>query len=412
MTGPTAHHELGASGAYRWLVCLGSVAAQRGLAESSSVYAEEGTSAHELGEATLNFWKGVKGATRATQEWNKAAVAAGYDVREMVREVDKYVEYVKDLCKGDPDALAVELRVSFGDLIPGGFGTSDTVVVLRDDDGEVDRIDIGDLKYGRGKQVEAANNPQLRLYAFGTVLSLIADGVLDEDLDDFDAITIGLHICQPRLNHFDADEMTVSELFKWAQDDVAPVVQDITDGDETRRAGSHCDFCKVQATCREKAEQQARDLDTDFDDFVEDGPKTPNADELTADEIGKLLAHRKDVEKWFKALEAHAYAEIEKGGDVPGWKLVAGRRSRKWEDDAVVFDAFRNQRALKQDEYAPRKLLTPPQAEKLLAKGSKILDMIIATDGKPTLVKASDKKPALTFGNIVDEFDNDDEAEI
>lgn len=410
MTGPSAHHELGASGAYRWLVCPGSVAAQRGKPDSSSVYAEEGTSAHELGEATLNFWKKTPGATRATQDWNKAATAAGYDIKEMVREVDKYVEYVKDLCQGDPDTLAVEVRVGFGDVIPGGFGTSDVVVVIRDADGLVVAIHVVDLKYGKGKQVDAANNPQLRLYGYGTILGLIEAGVLDEDLDDFDAITVGLHICQPRLNHFDDVETTVTELVDWAEGYVAPKVVKITEGDETRVAGSHCDFCKAQATCRVKAEKHAADLDTDFDDFVDDGPEAPHVDNLTAEEIGKLLAHKKDVEKWFEALKAHVYTTIKSGGSIPGFKLVAGNNAQKWTvNEEELLEAFKGQRALKQDEYAPRKLLTPAAAAKVLPENSKIRSLIEKKPGAPVLADEKSKKPALEFKPIEDDFDDEDD---
>lgn len=413
MTGPAAHHELGASGAYRWLVCLGSVAAQRGLPDSSSVYAEEGDSAHELGEHTLNFWKKVPGATRATQDWHKAATAAGYDVNEMVRETEKYVEYVKDLCHGNPEALAVEMRVGFGDVIPGGFGTSDTVVVNRDADGLVSDIHIADLKYGKGKQVDATGNPQLSLYGYGTVLELISLGVLDEDLDDFDAINVGLHICQPRLNHFDDHTTTVAELIEWAETTVAPKVVAINEGNETRVAGSHCDFCKVQATCRVKAEKQAADLDTDFDDFLDDGPKQPNPDDLTPEEIGRLLAHKKDVEKWFDAMKAHAYAEIEKGNDVPGWKLVAGNNAQKWTlDEAALMDAFKGQRALKQDEYAPRKIISPAQAVKLLPEKSTIRKLIEKKPGRPVLADSKSKKPALEFKSITDDFDDEENEDL
>jgi len=410
MTGPTAHHELGASGAYRWIPCPGSVPAQRGKSDESSVYALEGTSAHELAECTLNFWKRESGATQATQDWSKAATAAGYDKSEMLREVDKYIDYVKDLCRDDPDALTVEMEVSLDPAIPGGFGTSDTVVVLRDSRALLERIDIGDLKYGKGKQVFADNNPQLKLYAYGTIKKLIAEGVVDEDLDDFDEILVGLHICQPRLDHFDSVDMTITELFEWVEATIVPAVTNINNGDETRVAGSHCDFCKAQATCREKAEQHARDLDTDFDDFIEDGPDMTKANELSADEIGKLLAHKKDVEKWFEALKAHAYAEIEAGRNVPGWKLVAGNNAQKWNvDNDALLDAFKGQRALKQDEYAPRKLLSPAAAVKLLPEKSTIRDLITKAPGKPVLADAKSKKPALVFKDMFDDAEDEDD---
>lgn len=412
MTGPEAHHELGASGAHRWLICPGSVPAQRGKADKSSVYAEEGTSAHELAEAFFNFWKKAPGSTRAIQDWRKAAEAAGYDANEMARETEKYLEYVRDLCGGNPDRLRVEVRVEFGDLIPGGFGTVDAQVITLDELEEtVERIDIGDLKYGKGKRVDAVGNVQMRLYAYGTLVGLMGEGLIDPEFDDFDSIPVGLHICQPRLEHFDDETITAQDVLDWAETVASPAVKRIDDGDLTRVPGDGCTFCKAAATCKAKAEKHAADLETDFDDFVEDGPEAPNVDELTPEQIGKLLAHKKDVENWFESLKAHVYNAIESGEDVPGWKLVAGNRSKAYTGTVEeMFEAFKKQRALKQDEYAPRKLLTPAQALKVLPEKSSIRDLIIQKDGKPVLADEASKKPALTFAKITDDFD--DEGDI
>ena len=407
MSGPSAHHELGASGAYRWLKCPGSVAAQRGSVDESSVYAREGTSAHELAEASLLFWKKTEGSSRAIMGWRAQAETEGFDTKEMIFETEKYLDYVKDLCGGDPGALEVEQRVAFGSVIPGGFGTADAVVVSRDSGGNIQRIDVADLKYGKGKRVDAAGNPQLRLYAYGAVLGLIDAGFLDEDLDDFDTILVRGHIGQPRLEHFDAETLSVSGLIAWAETEVAPVVAAINAGDETRVAGSHCDFCNAQATCRAKAEQHAADLHTDWDDFVETGPGSPNADGLTAEEVGKLLAHKKAVEKWFEALKAYAYTEIKNGREIPGWKLVAGNRVQTWTvGEPELLEAFKSQRALKQDEYAPRKLLSPAQASKLLPEKSKLRDLIYKKPGSAVLADAKSKKPAIEFKPVEDEFDD------
>ena len=89
------------------------------------------------------------------------------------------------------------------------------------------------INYEGGKIVFAEENPQLMLYGYGAVLGLIDDGTLDEDFDDFDAIEVGLHICQPRLNHFDDHTVMVSELIAWAEAEVAPRVKNIANGVET-----------------------------------------------------------------------------------------------------------------------------------------------------------------------------------
>ena len=47
---PKLHAKLSASGAHRWMACPGSVAAEDGLPDKSSSFAEEGTIAHDVME--------------------------------------------------------------------------------------------------------------------------------------------------------------------------------------------------------------------------------------------------------------------------------------------------------------------------------------------------------------------------
>lgn len=399
----SAHHELGASGAYRYLVCHGSVAAQRGKPEESSIYADEGTEAHELSELTLLTWQG-KTVVEKTAEWSKRIQEKGYDNAEMVRETTKYVEYVKDLCNDDPKRLRVEARVGLSPAIPGGFSTADAVIVSHEN-GTIRQIDIADLKYGKGKRVDAKENPQLRLYAYGVIMELIDLGDIDDMLDDLNEIAVRMHICQPRLDHFDDDVMTVAQLLDWVDSTVIPSVEAIEAGDETRVAGDHCQFCKAEGNCKTRAEFVTESLADDWDDFVENGPRAEKVDELTAIEVGRILDHAKTIDAWLKSVKAHAYATIENGGHIPGHKIVEGRMTRKWSDEDAVLEMFKAQRKLKQDDYSPRKLISPAQAEKALPRGSKILAEIVAEPGKPTLVDASNKKPALSFQTVDEMFD-------
>ena len=56
-----AHAKLSASGAGRWASCPGSVQMEDGIPDSESVYAKEGTLAHELSELKLKHYLDPKG---------------------------------------------------------------------------------------------------------------------------------------------------------------------------------------------------------------------------------------------------------------------------------------------------------------------------------------------------------------
>src|SRR5690606_17957678 len=114
------------------------------LFRSVSEYAAEGTKAHKLAEGIL---------------LDKIDEPAD-GTNEMFEHVSRYVEAVLE--KWIPGAqLYVEQRLEFSPWVPEGFGTGDAVIVSDD------VLEIIDLKYGKGVQVDAENNPQLRLYALG-----------------------------------------------------------------------------------------------------------------------------------------------------------------------------------------------------------------------------------------------------
>ena len=49
-----AHARLSASGAHRWYHCPGSVTLEESFPDRGSIYAEEGTLAHDLAEIVLS----------------------------------------------------------------------------------------------------------------------------------------------------------------------------------------------------------------------------------------------------------------------------------------------------------------------------------------------------------------------
>jgi hypothetical protein len=85
---------------------------------------------------------------------------------------------------------------------------------------------------------------------------------------------------------------------------------------------------------------------------------------------------------------------IERGQNVPGYKLVEGKSNRQWRDEEDAKAALGEE--LKVTDIFTKKLISPAQAEKKLGKGHQVVTQhSIKPEGKPALAPLSDKRPAL-----------------
>lgn len=373
------HAVLSASGAHRWINCPPSVKLNESLPVGTSIYAEEGTLAHEICELKIRktFLEPMTAKAYSTK-LNKLKKHELFQ-KEMLGYTDTYLEYIQNLvhsCETAP-VIAVEKKVEFGEYVKDGYGTADCILVFGD------TLTIIDFKYGKGVPVSAEHNPQMMLYAIGAykAFSFL-----------YDIKKIRMAIIQPRISNTASEfEMSVEELFKWAHEVVKPAAELAYKGEGDFKAGEHCRFCGVRATCRERARQN---LEADFYEM-----KLPPL--LTDGEVGEALKKAQDLAKWAEHLKEYALAESLKGKIIPGWKAVNGRSIRVFKnpEEAVkkIIDSGIDEALLYE-----RKMYSLAQIEKLV--GVKQFndiagDLIEKAPGKPTLVLESDKRERIT--NIV-----------
>ena len=358
--GERAHAVLSASGADRWLNCPGSVALTRDMPDTTSSYAEWGTTCHELGELALrNRLLGEKVVFESDK----------YDA-EMYAAVAAYRNFAEGiLAEHDEKPLIwIEERLDFSRWVPGGFGTADLVLVFL----RARKAYMVDLKGGQGIKVFAADNPQLKLYGAG-VLDLL-DCIVEIH-------TIELCIVQPRIDHFDRWEIRAEELLVWLEN-IKPIAHDAYKGSATLRAGDHCTFCKVKATCPERAREATS--------LFEEHDVIPGL--LTFEQIAALLPKLDRIINWAKNIQDFAYVQVrDHGGKIPGYKLVAGRSNRRWTDEARVAEVLK-QDGFTDDDIWTKKLLGIGDAEKLVGKKHRVFELAQKAEGKPTLVPESDPR--------------------
>lgn len=374
------HALLSASGAYRWLKCPGSARLEDKFEDEPSVYAAEGTLAHEMAELKIvkHFTADLRPSEfkKRINELKKNELYCA----EMDRYTNEYRDYINDIYlsfESKPFFLA-EQRVDFSSYVPEGFGTVDCTLVG-------DKvIHIFDLKYGKGVPVTAENNPQGMLYALGTYIEQSA-------IDEIEKVVI--HIVQPRIKNTSSFEISSEELLKWAES-IKDVAQKAYEGSNEFHVGEHCGFCKANGNCRKQAEKY---MDIEVID-----PAL-----LTDEEIGEGLAKVKELSKWAKKFEDYALVRAQNGGNVKGWKLVAGRGGNRTFTDKAIAAQLLEEVGLDREEIYKTELISVTAAEKLLGEETlyKIAgNYIQKPEGKPALATLDDKRPVLELRTPAEVF--------
>lgn len=370
------HAVLSASGSHRWLNCSPSARLELEFENTGSEAAKEGTAAHALCEHKLK--KALKKRSRRP--------TSEYDSDEMEECTDGYVQFVmeqyeaaKQTCQ-DPIIL-IEQHLDFSCYVPDGFGTGDSIIVSDD------TLHIIDFKYGLGVLVDAVENPQMMLYALGAL-----------ELYDalYDIREVSMSIFQPRRENVSTWTIPTAQLKEWAENELKPKAILAYNGEGAYVPGEWCTFCRASARCRARAEEKLKLAQSEF--------RLPPL--LTDAEIEEILAIIPDLTKWANEITAYATdAAVNHGKEWDGFKVVEGRSVRKYRDEAKVAETAKEHGYT--DIYR-QSLIPMTEMQKLMGKSKfeEILgDLIYKPPGKPTLVLASDKRPAMNVSNATNDFD-------
>lgn len=372
------HAYLSASASHRWLACPPSAKLCANILDQASEYAQQGTDCHELCAYLVEKALGreVIDPTENLTYYDTEMQNCAEEYRNYVLE---QIEAAKEFCK-DPQVM-IEQRLDFSRWVENGFGTGDCVIVAD----EV--LQIIDYKHGLGVLVSAGDdehggNSQMMCYALGA---------LEVFGDIYDINQIKMTIFQPRRDNISTYTISKDDLLKWADEVLAPTAQLAYVGEGEFKAGDHCTFCKVKATCRKRAEYNLELAKYDFE-----MPAT-----LDNIEIAAILEKVDEMISWGNDIKEYALQQAQSGVHFEGWKVVEGRSNRKYTDEAAV--AF----AVKDAGFDPyeKKLLGVTAMSTLLGKkkNEELLGgLIYKPPGKPALVPESDKRPAMN--TAIDDF--------
>lgn len=383
--GARDHALLSPSSSKRWLNCPPSARLAESVENKSSVYADEGTLAHEIAQNALELWD----RDLYYPEIDELPVPddlakSPYFSEDMVRHVGSYVDFVVNefhaMHKEETGGNVIgywEATFDLSKYIPESFGSSDATLL------SPTILHVIDLKYGAGVKVSAQSNTQLMIYALGMLNTI-------PEAQRGDIKEVRMSIVQPRLDHYDTLTMSANDLLVWGEKVLKPKAKAAWEGGGEQKIGDHCQFCPLKAQCR--AQYDA--ITSDFDEECEPLLMT---DEEIVEMIGKIDRYR----SWINSFDQFVYQEAMNGKKWTGYKLVEGRSSRKITDPDKVRNELLDEYL--EDEIMNISLKGITDLEKLLGKkvfAARFGKYLKSQPGAPKLVPES--HPGTEYNSLSD----------
>lgn len=380
------HAKLSPSSAKKWLNCPASVDMEALHPYQTSLYAEEGTTAHSLAElkVALHF-------AMINEDEYKEKVALLNKDSQMEKYTDSYMDFIVEEFNGmGHTTLSLETKIDLSEYAPKCFGTADCILMTDD------VCHIIDFKYGKGVRVYAEQNPQLMLYALG---------VLAQYDMIYDLKTVRMTVHQPRLDHIDTLEMTATDLYAWGEI-IKPKATEAFYKGGACNVGSWCDegFCRAKVTCNAYAKHI-----TDLETFVDIEPQ-----HLKDDEIGVILAKVKVISKYAELIKDYVSKKLIQGDRVKGYKLVQGTPRRQIKHDvSEVCEVLSNYFQVPSETFIQAKLKGITELESEYGAENlrnAIGNYITLSDPAPIVVPISDTRPAYqsidqaTSENVIQDY--------
>lgn len=329
----------------------------------SSSYADEGTLLHSVIDQMLRL--DIPAEALLGKTYN-AAVLTDDLIDEKIAPAMAMLDQLDP--RGEME-YATEVEVSFGDFLPGVFGSADLIGRLGD------TVYLVDFKFGSGYMVTAKESEQLLFYAAAALHTDAVKWAFDG------AEKVELVIIQPG-KPIDRWPATFARVLQFEQELIAAVKQS-TRADAPLVSGDWCKWCPAKPICPLLTGVVDRALKTQL-----------KAIDVKA--IVEALDKAALLELWIEDVRALSQRIMEEGIPLNGWKVVPKRATRRWLDDKTAVATLLGM-GLKVGELTETKMKSPAQIEGLLKKqelGELPKDIVSAVSSGNTIAVESDPRPA------------------
>src|SRR5262245_1801723 len=340
----------------------------------SSVYAEEGTAMHEMASHCLLYSR--RADEYIGDKFNGFVMDEDHAAAVMV-----YVETIHSDWLDDGGEMKVEVRFDISSAVGADmWGTADCCLIS-------DKLlRVYDFKGGRGITVNVENTTQLMIYELGALRSLAT----------YDIEEIELIIVQPRKPHRDgpvrrSKRIKVIDVAIDFTNAVIDAVQATKAPDAPLRAGDHCTFCPARGQCPELKNHALNTMHADFDGSL------PAATLLTPLQIGELMNHVDLLDEFVRSVKERAQQIAESGVEIPGWKLVPKRATRKWINEGALPLFLGERLGMTTEQIYEMKIRSPNKMDKQVpaAKRKELEPLYERVSSGNTLVPVTDARSAV-----------------
>jgi hypothetical protein len=412
------YHALASpSSAHRWLNCANALAMEIGQPEGDTKAADLGTDKHELLTLCMQFDKNA-------MDYDGHVLGKGHTVNaQFAGDVQTVLDNVRARIssyrmQGAVVTVELEQDLPIGHITgeEGATGRGDICLII-EWPGYVDG-EVIDAKFGY-QEVDAKDNPQLLLYPAGMMEKF---GLVHEFAN------FSMVIEQP-LRSGSEWELPAKAIDDWCRDVVQPAAEksltihklalegqralreeDFAPGEKT------CMWCKAFAVCpaaRAKAEEVMTIGFETLDSVTLAGSEKEMAEAMPIERLAEIFPSLEFIEDWAKAVRARIELEVFAGRQIPGVKVVAGKKgNRAWASDEEA-EAMMKKFKMKQDQMYSFKLLGPKPILDALKdqprRLKQIESLVVQPAGKPHVVLDSDPRPAIVIEPVENGFDAEDE---